>query len=76
MSVLTIIGIFLGVIGLVGLIFCIYKAIKVKKEHEAKKTLDENFKKEIGKLAVINMACLLSSILGAIILTIGLILPN
>ena len=76
MSVLTIIGVFFGAVGLVGLIFCIYKAIKVKKEHGAKETLDENFKKEIGKLAAINMACLLSSLLGAIILIIGLILPN
>ena len=70
MDILIYIGSILAILGLLGLVYCIIAAAKIKREGPEA----ENFAERMQKLGAMNMGALSVSTLGLIMVIMGMIL--
>ena len=69
-------GIGLSLLGLIGLLTCIQKGIKIRRFERKENHDKEEVKNLLGRLYVRNMISLSSSFLGLIMIVIGIILND
>jgi len=70
MEILIAAGAIISVVGLVGLLICIFKAAKIKKEGGT----EEEMQTKLGPLIPLNLGSLFLSIIGLICVILGVIL--
>ena len=74
MKSLLITGTTISALGLIGLIWCIFLGLRIRKVEKTSDYSDDDLKKLLGRLSTLNMLCLCSSMFGLMILVTGMIL--
>ena len=69
-------GIAITCIGFLGLIYCGFRALSIRKQNKLNPLSKESFSEIIGQLSIINMICLTVSMMGLIILVLGLFIKG
>ena len=73
MKIILVVGVTISILGLIGLVVCIGRGLQIKSlERLGARTQDE-LKKLLGQLSVINMLSLSLSFLGLLIVVVSLI---
>ena len=74
MRIILIIGIIISMLGLIGLGICMKKGLQVRKLERLGAHNDDDLKKMLGQLSIMNMLSLGLSFLGLFIIVISIIL--
>ena len=76
MKIILITGIIVSIFGLIGLIVCMNNGLKVRRLERLGTHSDDQLKKLLGQLSVINMLSLGLSFLGLLMVVISIILES
>ena len=73
MKIILVVGVTISILGLIGLVVCVGRGLQIRRfERFGARTQDE-LKKLLGRLSVINMLSLSLSFLGLLIVVVSLI---
>ena len=74
MKIILIIGVTISILGLIGLAICMSKGLRIRRLERLGAQSNEELKKLLGRLSVMNMLSLGLSFLGLLTVVIGIIL--
>ena len=73
MKIILVVGVTISILGLIGLIVCIGRGLQIKRFERLGAQTQDELKKLLGQLSVINMLSLSLSFLGLLIVVVSLI---
>ena len=73
MKIILVVGVTISILGLIGLVICIGRGLQVKHFERLGAHTQDELKKLLGQLSVINMLSLSLSFLGLLIVAVSLI---
>ena len=76
MKLVIVVGVIISLLGVAGLLTCIFKGIKIKRLELTRSHDSDEVKSLLGKLYTFNMISLSASFLGLLIVIIGIIFAN
>ena len=76
MKIILIIGVTISILGLIGLAICMSKGLRVKRLERLGSHSNDELKKLLGKLSVMNMLSLGVSFLGLLTIVVSIILDT
>ena len=73
MKIILVVGVTISILGLIGLVVCISRGLQIRRFERLGAHTQDELKKLLGQLSVINMLSLSLSFLGLLIVVVSLI---
>jgi hypothetical protein len=73
MKIILVVGVTISILGLIGLVVCIARGLQIRRLERLGAHTQDELKKLLGQLSVINMLSLSLSFLGLLIVVVSLI---